>query len=154
MKDEPITVKNRDILTLANVLYVMQDVKSVEQRRLWQQDRIFNITQKITGMPGGGGVPKGLDDTFAAISELEETYRESCQKYVRVLKAAEEVLNGIASPSMRTFVTMKYMLDMPNQEIMRSLNMSEWAFRKARETIEQAQDMAHVQWRERYILKN
>ena len=64
---EPVKVRNRDIILLSRVLYTMQDVSATEQKRMWQQDRLWNITQKITGMPGGHGEPKGLDASFAAI---------------------------------------------------------------------------------------
>lgn len=57
---EPRVIKNRDILLLSRVLCVMQDVCSLERRCEWQRDRMFNITQHITGMPGGKGMPSGI----------------------------------------------------------------------------------------------
>lgn len=154
MKDRngPTLIRNRDIMLLARVLYTMQDVRAAERKRLWQQDRLWNITQKITGMPGGHGAPGGLEQQFGEIAEMEARYRDACAAYIRELKAAEEILNRIESRSLRTFVTLKYMLGLPNQEIMNQLNMGRRAFERACRSIEQAQDMAHVQWEEPYIL--
>ena len=150
----PVVVKNKDIIILAQVLYIMQDVCNAERRRVWQQERLYNITQHYSGMPGGPGVPVGLDATFAAIAEIDEQHAEKCAEYVKDLKAAEAILNRIGSRSMRTFVEMKYVMDIPNQEIMRALNMTDYYFRQARQAIEQAEDMAHVDWKERYVLSS
>lgn len=48
--------RNRDIPLLADVLPIMQAVCHIERQRDWQKDRMANITQHLTGMPGGGGV--------------------------------------------------------------------------------------------------
>lgn len=149
---KPVPIRNRDILILSRVLYTMQDVNTTEQKRLWQQDRLWNMTQKITGMPGGHSAPGGLDAHFAAISEIEETYKTECAEYIRELKEAEGILNAIPSRTMRTFVTMKYVMDMSRKEIMNRLNMRRRQYDRLSESIEQAQDMAHVEWPERYML--
>lgn len=52
----PIVIHNRDIPLLADVLPIMQAVCHIERQRDWQKDRMANITQHLTGMPGGGGV--------------------------------------------------------------------------------------------------
>lgn len=149
----PVVVRNKDIIVLEKVLYVMASVCNAERRRQWQQERMYNITQHYSGMPGsGGGVPVGLDATFAAIAEIDEQHAEKLAEYVEDLNAAEAILNGIQSQTMRTFVEMKYVMDIPNQEIMRELNMTDYAFKQAKKAVEQAEDMAHVDWRERYVL--
>lgn len=149
----PEKIRNKDVIALSRVLYALQDVSMTEQKRLWQQDRIWNITQKLTGMPGGRGAPGGLDALFAAISEIEEQYEADCAEYLRELQTAEAIINSIPSRTMRTFVTMKYMLDMPNQQIMTRLNMGRKSFERICRDIEQAPDMASVQWIERYALE-
>lgn len=153
-KREPVPIRNKDILILSRVLYTMQDVSATERKRLWQQDRLWNMTQKITGMPGGHSSPSGLDARFAAISEIEEKYEAECGEYIRELKEAEAILNAIPSRTMRTFVTMKYVMGMSRKEIMSRLNMRRWQYDKLCESIEQAQDMVHVEWHERYILRS
>jgi len=135
-------VKNQDIIRLSRVLYAMQDVSVTEQKRMWQQDRLWNITQRLTGMPGGRGVPSGFDKTFAAIGEIEERYERECAEYVKELKRAEEILNGISSSTMRTFVTMRYVLGMTNKEIMARLNMKRHRYENLCRMIEDAPDMA------------
>ena len=152
---EPVKVQNRDIPILARVLTAMWDATNIEEMRGWIRERMYNITQHLSGIPGGGSQPKGLDDTFAKLSELDEEHREKCRVFVKELEAAETILNNIQSPTMRTFVVMKYVMDIPNTKIMQQLNMSEWRFNQARACIEQAADMEHVDWKEPYeLVKN
>ena len=67
---EPVKIRNKDIPLLADIFTIMQDIRQIEERREWQKGRMFNITQHLTGMPGGGGMPKGLDEAFAQIKGL------------------------------------------------------------------------------------
>lgn len=139
---QAIQVKNRDVILLSQVLYAMQDVSVTERKRLWQQDRLWNITQKITGMPGGHGEPSGLERHFAEIEEIERRYDAECAEYLDELKRAEEIVNAIPSRTMRTFVTMRYMLGMPNREIMARLNLKRFRYDSLCKLIESAPDMA------------
>ena len=135
---EPIQIRNRDIPLLSRVLYVMQAVSSTEQKRMWLQDR--------------PGEPKGLDAPFAAIGETEERYEQECAEYMAELYRAEEILNAIPSDTMRVFVTMRYLLDMSRKEIMGRLNLKRWRYEEMCESIEQADDMKSVVWKERYTI--
>lgn len=146
-----IEVRNRDIPLLSEILYIMQDVCQIEQRRDWQHDRMFNITQHLTGMPGGG-LPTGLDETFAMLSEIDEEHEARCKEYVRQLRKAQKILNGIESRTMRTFVVMKYIMDVPDVNIRDELNMTRRGFDRARRAVEEAPNMAAVKWQERYIV--
>lgn len=148
----PVMIRNRDIPLLADVLPIMQEICQIERRRDWQRDRMTNITQHLSGMPGGGGEPKGLDEAFALLSELDEEHEQRCKEYVRQLRAAQRILNGIESRSMRTFVIMKYIMDVPDTDIRDELNMTRTGFNRARRCVESAECMAAVKWRERYIL--
>ncbi len=145
----PVKVKNRDVLLLARVLYTMQDVCATERKRLWQQDRLWNITQKITGMPGSHGEASGLERHFATITEIEERYEAEFAEYVEELQQAETILNGIESRTMRTFVTMRYLLAMQNREVMARLNLKRRRFEYLCRLIEDEPDMktAEVKWR-------
>ena len=147
-----IPVNNADIPLLADVLCIMQDIYQIEKRREWQQDRMFNITRHLTGAPHGGGSTKGFDDAIALLSELDEEHEQRCKDYVRQLKEAQRILNNIESRSMRTFVMMKYVMNSPDVEIKKELNMTRRGFERARSCIESAPCMAAVKWRERYII--
>ena len=149
----PVKVRNRDIPLLSSVLYIMQEIKGLEERRLWQRERMLNITQHITGMPGGGGRPKGLEDAISLLSEIDERHEEKCREYARQLKKAQKILNGIESVTMRTFVEMKYVMDVPDVKIRSELNMSYRGFDRARKAVESASSMASVVWREKYIVE-
>lgn len=131
---KPRIVKNRDIPLLARVLYVMQDVCSLEKRCEWQRDRLFSITQHITGMPSVKGVPSGFDAAFAAIDGINEEHREQIAAYTRELKAAEKIINSIPSRTMRTFVVMMYVDGLPQEKVREELNLTEWGFRRARDS--------------------
>jgi len=144
-------IRNRDILLLADIFYIMQDICQLEQRREWQQGRLYNISQHLTGMPGSGS-PKGLDDAFAILSEIDEEHNQRIKEYARQLRKAQKIINSIESRSMRTFVTMKYVMNCPDTEIRKELNMTRRGFDRARASIENAKSMASVKWQERYIL--
>lgn len=151
---EPVAViMNRDIPKLQKVVSLMQDIRALEERRVWQRERMLNITQHLSGMPGSGE-PRGLDAAYAALSELETEHQELVKLYVRELKAAERIVNSIGNPTMRTFVTLMYVLDMAPQDVRAELNMTEWGFRRARTTVEQAKGMDRVVWRQRYIFQD
>lgn len=147
-----IPVNNVDIPLLADVLCIMQEICQIEQRREWQQGRMFNITQHLTGMPHGGGSPKGFDEAIALLAELDEEHEQRCRDYARQLKEAQKILNGIESQSMRTFVLMKYVMNASDVEIRKELNMTRRGFDRARSCVESASCMAAVKWRERYIV--
>ena len=149
----PQPIKNRDIPLLERIFCVMQEIESLEKRREWQRERMFALTKRLTGMPGGGGLPRGIDAALAILDELDERYAEKIREYSRDLKTAERIMNGIASAQMRTFVQMYYIDGIGKGEIMRDINMTEWGFDRARTSIEQAPDMAHVVWRERFFAK-
>jgi len=150
---EPRIIKNRDIPLLSRVMYVMQDVCSLETRQEWQRERMYNITQKITGMPGAKGQPNGFDAAYAALDELRDEQKERIAAYMRELKTAEKIINSIESRTMRTFVVMMYVDEIPSTAIQKELNMTRRGFENARNAIEKAENMASVVWRERYMLE-
>ena len=142
--NEPVRVRNKDIPLLANIFNIMQDIRQIEER-------LFNITQHLTGMPGTG-TPKGLDEAFALLSEIDDEHKQRCKEYARQLRKAQKILNDIESHTMRTFVTMKYVMNVSDSEIRRELNMTKHGFYRARQCVESAPCMAAVKWQERYIL--
>lgn len=147
-------VMNRDIPPLTQIFYTMQDIISLERRSDWQRERMYSVTRQLRSMPGGGGLPSGLDKTIAELEELNHDYGERLQQYVHELKTAERILNAIESRTLRTFVQMFYVDNIKKAEIMRELDMSEYAFERARTSVERAPDMAHVRWHERYLTRD
>lgn len=148
----PVMVRNRDIPLLAEVLCTMQEVEMLEQQKDWQRERLTSMSQRITGMPSGGGLPQGLDEKLAELFEVEEIHLKRFAEYGAEIKRAEEILNGIQSRSMRVFVIMKYVFDIPDTDIRDRLNMTRRGFEKARRAVEEAPDMAHVKWQEKYVV--
>lgn len=140
-------MRNRDIPLMREILYIMQEICQIEKLQEWQRDRMLNVTQHLSFTPGGKGLPKGIEDAFAILSGLETEHEAKCAEYGRKLKEAEEILNGIENLEMRTFVLMKYVMDVPDTQIRRDLNMSEWAFNQAKKCIEEAGSMKEVVWR-------
>ena len=151
---QPVAIRNRDIPLLAEVLCIMQDVCMVEKMREWQRERLTNITPHLTGMPGGGGLPKGYEEAFALLSELDEDHAKKCREYGEKLRKAQDIINGITNTTMRTFVMMKYMFETPDTEIRKELNMTRRGFDRARKCVEEAPNMAAVKWQDRYIIAN
>lgn len=148
---ETILIRNRDIPVLSRVIYAMQDARMIERRIDWQEDQLGNITVNMSGMPRGSGPASGFDATYAALDYLCEQHKEQLSMYMRELKEAEKIINGIQNPKMRTFVVMMYVEELPKAVVRRELNMTEYAFNKAKHAIEQAESMSAVVWRERYI---
>lgn len=144
-------IRNKDIPALSRVLYTMQDVCSLERQIVWQHDRMYGVTARITGMPGGRGSPAGYDETIAAVSELSEEYSRRMREYVCALKNAEQIINSIRWPGMRTFVVMLYVEALPQETVRRELNMTRYGIERARRAIEQAEDMQHAPWEERFV---
>ncbi len=130
----------------------MRQIESLEERCRWQRERMSSITRALTGMPGGGE-PQGLDAALARISELEEQQQEEILRYTRIFRAAQRILSSIESDTMRAFVTLLYVDDLPPAEVRRRMRLTEWGFRRARDTVEEAESMALVVWREKYILE-
>ena len=147
-----VKVRNRDIPLLSDMPCLMQEIRQIEQRREWQRDRMYNITQHITGMPGSGNRGGGLDESFSLLSEIDAEHECKCREYVSQLRKVQRILYGIESRSMRTFVTLKYIKNLPDAEIRRELGMTRRGFDRARHCIESAPCMAAVKWQERYVL--
>ena len=148
-----IEVNNADILVLQRVFYAMQDVCMTEERCQWEEDRMFSISQRLTGMGGGKGVPGGLESGLAAIERADAKHRASLSKYRHELEAAERILSGIENQNMRTFVILLYVMMVPGEEVRKRLNMTEYGFRRARRLIEEAESMAQAEWTDRYVLR-
>lgn len=143
-------VRNRDIPILLRVLSAMQDVRAIEIRIRWQEDRLSSLRVNLSGMPRGGGRQGGFDATIAELDELCEQQKERMAVYMRELREAERILDGIRSPRMRTFVTMLYVEGIHAGTIRRELNMTEYEFRSSIRAIEQAESMEEVVWRDKF----
>lgn len=148
---KPVKIRNRDIPPLREVLSVMQSIYQTEQLHEWQHERMVKITASLSGMPGGGG-RKGLDDALSVLDELGRDQIRECQEYARSLRRAQQILNGIENQDMRAFVLMKYVMSVSDAEIRRKLGMTRRSFDRAARAIQDAPDMASVEWQERYVL--
>ena len=145
-------IQNRDIPLLSDVLSIMQEITRLEQLQSWERDRMVHITQVLTGMPRGGQA-RGLDDAVAVLDEITREHQERCKDYARQLRRAQRIINEIESRSMRTFVLMRYVMQISDAEIRRELNMSRRGFERAKKCVETAPSMAAVKWQERYIVR-
>ena len=149
---KPTLVWNKDINILQNVLYIMHDISQNEYMREWQQERMTNISARLDGSFSGSGTAKGLDEAFAKLSGLDEEYQQLCKDYGGQLKEAQKILRGIKSRSMKSFVIMRYMMKKSDIQIRKDLNMSRRSFEQAKESVENAPNMAAVEWKERYVM--
>ena len=139
--------RNRDIATLQRVLALMAEAEKLEERRAWERARLTSARgQRLTGMPGGGGVPQGIDAALSRLSDLEEEHGEKLNMYVAAMKAAEKILNGIEDEDMRAFVLLRYVFGEEMAAVKAALNLTDWAARRAREAVEEADSMKGVKW--------
>lgn len=153
-KNTSITINNKDIPYLEQIHSVMALVTHLEERRAWQQDRMVFISQHLTGMPGGGGSPRGLEEAFARLSEIDDEHADKCKMYVGRLRKAQKILNSIENINMRTFVLLRYVIGASDMEIRKELNMTRRGFDRARKCVEEAQNMSAVKWHDQYIIEN
>ena len=147
-----IKVRNRDIPLLSSIFLIMQDVCLLERQREWQKDRMLSITQHLTGMPGGGGLPKGLEETFSKLSEIDAELVSKYQDYVHQLREAQKILNSIENHTIKTFVSMRYIMSIPDARIRQDLNMTRRCFDRACRAVEEAPNMASVKWHDKYVI--
>lgn len=144
-------IRNKDIPPLESVLCTMQNMRVLEERRRWQEERLTDITQHLSTVPGGGA-KSTLADKFSDLADIETDIENKLHEYALRLKRAEDILNGIRNENMRTFVMMCYVENLPQRKIMSELNMTEGMFKRARKAVETAENMACVKWHSRYAV--
>lgn len=149
-KKKEKTIRNRDIPLLQEVPCIMQDIEELEERRQWESERKYRITQHISSAPRGSGSAGGIDEVLSSIEKLEEEQRELMKQYIKKLAKASQLIREIPSTRMRTFVTMMYLNNTPGSVVRNKLKMSRRTFDKAKEAVEQAESMAGVQWDDRF----
>lgn len=139
-------MNNKDIPLLSRIFYIMQDIRSLQHRSDFHDEQLYSTTKRLTGMPGGGGMPHGFDSIIGELEEVNHEYGEKIAEYVEELKKAEKILNGIEEPKMQIFVRALYVDQLAQAEVMRELEMTEYQFAKARKCVEEAENMKKVQW--------
>ena len=153
MDENKVGIRNRDIELLTRIFYIMQDIRSLQRRSDFQNDLLFSTTKRLTGMPGGGGLPHGFDVIIGELEEMNRDYGDKIGDYIRDLRKAEKIINGIPSGTMRTFVRMYYVDQVEKAEIMKDLEMTEYQFDKARKAIEEAESMRKTDWPEKFRME-
>lgn len=143
-------IRNRDIPLLTRIFYIMQDIRSLQRRSEFHNEQLYSTTKRLTGMPGGGGLPHGFDTIIGELEEMNKTYGEQITDYMKQLRKAENILNSIREPKMKTFVRMFYVDQIAQAEVMRELELTEYQFDKARKAIEDAESMAKAEWPDRF----
>lgn len=139
-------IRNRDIALLTSVLPIMQAIRALEERGMWERERMTKLTQNLSGMPHGGK-PSGFDEALTALDELHAEHRTRIVEYTEKLLRAEAVIRSIPHADMQAFVLMVYVEKMTPKRICSELNMQRWKFFEARSVIEQAENMASVMWK-------
>lgn len=134
---------NLDIPKLTRVRYVMHDSEELEKQIAWQRERLYNISQRYSGMPHGGA-PKGMDDIFGEIEELEAEQRAKLREYTQVYREADRIISSIHDDELRLFATLAYIKQLPGATIRRIMHINEKKLRYMRECIEMAKCMALV----------
>lgn len=145
-------IRNQDVILIWEIQDIESEIESMESRRDWLNGRMYSITRWVSGMPGGGKGKSGFADIMAQIAETDERYVETMKLLNRKKRKAERILKSIACQSMKTFVLMYYRDHAEKKAVMEKMRMTEWGFRRARESIEGAGSMAEVTWKEKILL--
>lgn len=151
---EGIKVKNRDIIAMQNIMAMMQECVSLEKRARFCEDKMHSLTRPLTGMPGRkGGTPSGFEAAYANMDDMRHRYREKADELMAELKRLESIINAIPFETMRAFVMMMYIDQLPNVTVRNELNMTEYGFQRAKRAVEEAENMqdAARKWKEKYI---
>ena len=98
-------------------------------------------------------MPHGFDVIIAELEEMNRDYGDKINEYVRDLRKAEKIINGIPNRAMRTFVRAYYVDQLEKAEVIRDLEMTEYQFDKARKAIEDAESMRKVDWPEKFRME-
>lgn len=138
-------MNNRDLGPMLEIFDIVQNVRSLQRRRDFEQEQMYSITQHLTGMPGGGK-STGYDERLGKIEELSEEHLRAYEEYAKRIRGVERALNGIEDEKMRAFVQMFYIDRIGASEIRKELEMGERWFLAARKAIETAEDMKSVKW--------
>ena len=141
-------LNNRDLDPLLKIFYTMENIRSLQRRSEFHEEQMYRITQILTGMPGGGGMHATFDGILGELEELNGMYGDEIAGYVRELKAAERILNGILDERLKTFVRMFYVDGIGQSEVKRELELTEKRFQDVRKAVETADRMAEVRWPE------
>ena len=139
---------NQELKTISQVYYTMQDILSVARRRDWVRESLFNVTQRLTGMPRSGGLPQGIDSGLARLDEMERAYTDALLGGVEELSEAQRILDSIGRMELRVFVQMLYLDGFSGAEVRRELGLSKWKFDKIRQNVESAERLSEAKWPE------
>ena len=143
---------NRDIRVLAGVSAAMSEIELLEEQMEWERSRLSCLSRYPSGMPTASRTHDGLDRAYSIIDGLERDHAESCAQYRRRIRAAERILSGIESDTLRAFVKMRYVFGVPDTKIRESLNLTRRGFERAKKAVEEAPSMREVKWQERILL--
>lgn len=144
-------IVNRDIPLLMEAVAI-REAKTLAEEKLYEvQSSVINISQHISDMPRGGGLPSGLDGSVIRLMDAVDRYKAECLRLDHLLKKIDSIIHDIPTITMRVFVEMKYVKCMPGADIMESLKMSRRRYERAVRLIEEADSMASVKWPEKYI---
>ena len=144
--NKELDIRNSDVKLLTSVLPIMQAVRALEERSVWERERMTKLTQNLSGMPHGG-TPSGFDEALTALDELQAEHQARIMEYKEALLRAETIIRSIPHADMQSFVLMLYVEKLPPKRIKSELNMSRWQFADAKTSIEQAESMASVMWK-------
>lgn len=144
-------VLNQDVVLIWGLRETKEEIARIESEREWLRDRMYSTGKSLGTAPGGGGFRSGFDEIMARLSETDEKYKAALDGYLATVNRAEKVIRKIESTSMRRFVRMVYKDHADRRDVLVKLKMSEWGYRKARESIESARNMSEVRWKEKFV---
>lgn len=141
-------IKNKDIPLLEGLMAIMIEVPLIEQKWLWNQERKYHITQNMSQAPGASNNASKIESILASMDTLDEKHQKRMEEYTGKMEKAQDILNGIKEPIVRTFAVMKYIMNMPETQIRAQLALTEWRYKQLKKAVENAPCMCRVRWKE------
>lgn len=142
-------VKNKDLVTLSRVKAMEAEIQALEEREAWQRERMQKITATLTGVPGGGGGKRGMDDALSALEELENDHKRLIKSYTRLVRKAEGALCRVQSQEIRAIVRLCYMDGATDRSAWEALGITRYRLESAKRAIESAESLEAVRWADR-----
>jgi len=122
----------------------MREIVSLEKQVDWQRDQMVKMNQHIGNLPRSGSQPKGYEEAFSIISEVEGQQLEKLIEYAGIIKESEKVISGIIDDETRLFVRLLYVDQLSRMRIQRVMRMSPKRMRRMREAVDMAENMENV----------
>lgn len=137
---------NRDCIRVGRAQDVLADIEMHEERIATIRAILTRTTQRLTGMPGGGGNHDSMPNLLIKLDEQYRMEERALRRYLHESGEEAALLADCADDTMRTFVKLAYIERRPKQDIASRLRISKYYVEKICDAIESAPCFRSVNW--------